>query len=182
MNETSLLLAFATCAAFAATNLDSAALIFAFSGTARPEKVFAAFVSVGACVVLASLIISLLASSVDIPARLFGLVPLFVGFSQLAQGMRNRPAGPLPPTTTSLSVMVTCFLSCSADNLSVFVAVLVKNGPANAFWVSGLLGLLYVLAGLVGALAGYRLVRPSVRLRALGPVTTACVGLAMLVG
>lgn len=182
MNDSVLFLALATCTAFAATNLDSAALLVAFAGTARPVKVFVAFSAVGAGVVLASLLISLLASSVQIPARVFGLVPLSIGLWQLANLERTRTAGTPAPVATSLRVMIACFVSCSADNLSVFVAMLVKYGREAAPWACGLLGLLYIVAGLAGAFAGYRIIGPNVRLRGIAPAATACVGLAMLLG
>ncbi len=175
-----MLLAFATCAAFAATNVDSAALLVAFATTAKPTKVFVAFTAVGACVVAASLALSFLASSVDISARLFGFVPLFVGLSQLVKYLRHGAGESLAPVTTSLAAMIASFLSCSADNLSVFVAMLVRNGPQNAPWTGGLLGMLYVLAGLAGATAANGAMRTTFRLPVLAPSVTAGVGLVML--
>lgn len=182
MTDTSFAIISATFAAFAATNMDSAALMLAFSATARPFKLFVAFVATGAGVVAASLLIGLAASSIALPSRSFGIVPLCIGLVQLAQGARPRTAQPLPivPPMLSMGVMASAFLSVSTDNLVIFSAMLARNGSRAAPWTSAMLVVLYVLMGVLGAWAGNKVVRVSVKFRSLAPVITACVGLTTL--
>ncbi|RAR67985.1 hypothetical protein C7401_101224 [Paraburkholderia unamae] len=190
MTDISLAIVSATLAAFAATNMDSAALMLAFSADARPFKLFVAFVATGAAVVAASLLIGLAASSVAIPSRYFGVVPLSIGLVQLAQGTKRRTAQTQPQAqpqaqpvvlpTLSMGVMISAFLSVSTDNLLIFSAMLARHGAGVAPWTSALLVVLYVLMGLLGAWAGSKLVSLNARFRSLAPAVTACVGLTTL--
>jgi cadmium resistance protein CadD (predicted permease) len=183
VTETSFAIASATFAAFAATNVDSAALMLAFSATARPIKLFVAFVATGAAVVATSLLIGLAASAVEMPSRYFGVVPLSIGLYQLVQGVRRRRTvepEPIAPPALSLSVMGAAFLSVSTDNLVIYSALLAGNGSHIAPWTSAWLVVLYVLMGLLGVWAGNKVVHLSVKFRSLAPVVTACVGLTAL--
>ncbi|WP_310634172.1 hypothetical protein [Paraburkholderia sp.] len=178
----------ATFAAFTATNMDSAALMLGFSASAKPFKLFAAFVVTGAGVVAASLLIGLAASSVEMPSRYFGAIPLAIGLVQLARQSRRSPrdaapAQPVVADTLSMGVMMAAFLSVSTDNLLIFSAVLARSGPGGTDvtpWICAMLIALYLLMGWLGAWAGNRLARLSAKLRALAPVITACVGLTTL--
>jgi cadmium resistance protein CadD (predicted permease) len=181
VTDTVLLVATAACTAFVATNLDNATLLLAFASTAKPSRIFMAFTGVGIGIVGASLLLSFLASAVDVPARFFGLVPLFIGLYQLVKSRKAPAAAPVAPATTYLTVMVVSFLACSADNLSINVALFVRYGPAYAPFIVGILCVLTILTGLAGVLAGNRLLRPVVQSRSFAPAVIACVGLTMLV-
>lgn len=172
----------ATFAAFVATNMDSAALILAFSASAKPFRLFAAFVATGAGVVALSLLVFLAASSVAVPSRYFGVVPLTIGLVQLARGSRRdaEPSQPVVPLALSMGVMVSAFLSVSTDNLLIYSAVLARNGKDIAPWICTMLVVLYVLMGWLGVWAGNRLANLTARFRSLAPVITACVGLTTL--
>jgi hypothetical protein len=189
VTETTFAIVSATFAAFAATNVDSAALMLAFSATAQPFRLFVAFVATGAGVVAASLLVGLAASAVEMPSRFFGVAPLTIGLVQLAQAARRRNivepqplASPASPTSPALpmTMMGAAFLSVSTDNLVIFSAMLARNGSHVAPWTSAMLVVLYVLMGLVGVWAGNKLVRLSVKFRSLAPLVTTCVGLTAL--
>jgi cadmium resistance protein CadD (predicted permease) len=181
VHDTVLLVASASCTAFVATNLDNATLLLAFASTAKPSRIFVAFSGVGIAVIGASLLLSFVASAVDIPARYFGFVPLSIGLYQLVKNAKSQQAAPVAPATACVTVMVVSFLACSADNLTVYVAMLVRYGPAYAPLIVCILGLLTILTGLAGVLAGNRVLRPVVQSRSFAPAVIACVGLTMLV-
>ncbi|WP_321817424.1 MULTISPECIES: hypothetical protein [unclassified Paraburkholderia] len=174
----------ATCAAFAATNVDSAALMLSFSASAKPFRLFAAFVVTGIAVIVASLLIGFAASAVEIPSRYFGVVPLSIGLIQLAQEIRRSdgqtPSQPDVPVMLSMGAMMSAFLSVSTDNLLIFAAVFARNGTIIAPWIGATLVALYVLMGWLGTSAGARLARVNVKFRAVAPAITACVGLTAL--
>jgi cadmium resistance protein CadD (predicted permease) len=181
VTDTVLLVASAACTTFVATNLDNTTLLLAFASTAKPSRIFIAFTGVGIGIAGVSLLLSFLASAVDIPARYFGLVPLFIGLYQLVKNAKAPQAAPPAPATAYLTVMVVSFLACSADNLTLYVAMLVRYGPGYAPLIIGILCVLTILTGLVGVLAGNRLLRPVVQSRSFAPAVIACVGLTMLI-
>jgi cadmium resistance protein CadD (predicted permease) len=180
-DTSALLVASAACTAFVATNLDNATLLLAFASTAKPSRIFVAFAGVGIAIVGTSLLLSLLASAVNVPARYFGLVPLFIGVYQLLKNAKTPAAAPVAPATAYLTIMVVSFLACSVDNLTVYVAMLVRYGPGYAALICGILCILTILTGLAGVLAGNRMLRPVVQSRSFAPAVIACVGLTMLV-
>lgn len=160
--------------------------MLAFSASAKPFKLFVAFVVTGAAVVAASFMIGLAASSIDIPSRYFGLVPLSIGLVQLMQGawrggtQTSSTSQSDAPLVLSMGVMMMAFLSVSTDNLLIFAAVLARHGTSIAPWICAMLVGLYVLMGLLGAWAGGRLARVNRKFRVIAPAITACVGLTTL--
>lgn len=174
----------ATIAAFAATNVDSAALMLAFSASAKPSRLFAAFVVTGISVVAASLLTGFATRAIEIPSRYFGIVPLSIGLVQLAQGVRRRnvrsPSQPVVSAQLSMGMMMSAFLTVSTDNLLIFSAILARHGAGIAPSICATLVALYALMGLLGAWTGSGLARANVKLHAVAPAITACVGLTAL--
>lgn len=165
--------------------------MLAFSASAKPFRLFVAFVVSGAAVVNASLLLSLVVCSTEIPARYFGIVPLSIGLVQLFQlALRGgaqtetlaapQAAEPAAPVMLTTIVMIAAFLSVSMDNLLIFSAVLARNGTSIAPCICAMLVGLYGLMGLLGAWCGSRLARMNLKIRALAPALTACVGLTTL--
>lgn len=170
----------AATAAFATTNVDSAALILTFCASARPVKVLAAFVGTGVAVIAASLLIVVTASSLQFSPRYLGIFSLVIGIVQLVQNGKRDVEQHLFRATTSISIMAMCFLSCSTDNLALFAALIAKGGVGNVPFIAGFLCLLYGAGGGLCVIAGKRMLHTNARLRALGPAVTVCVGLSTL--
>lgn len=170
----------AATAAFATTNVDSAALILTFCARSKPHNVFVAFAGSGLVVIAASLLIDFTASALPLSPRYLGIFPLVVGMVQFVQNGRQRAERDSLRATTSISIMAMCFLSCSTDNIAVFTAVIAKGGVGNLPLTAGLLCLLYGISGAFCVAAGTCMPRVNERTRLLAPAATVCVGLWML--